>query len=239
MARGDRGRLADWGLSLGLFGYTEQENTNGDVIPKTALQYIENHDHERFLCNFGMNNPDEAGNPLFFEGDRNRWYMLQPYLIAILMSKGLPMLWQGEEFGENYFLPDFGAGRVALLRALRWDFFYDTPGQGLVQLVRKLLRIRRNRSQLRRGAYFFFNDWDRYLGRGVLLFARYNGPQYTLVAINTSDTDQTVAFWFPIGGNYVEELHGGALSLGGIVPLQETPLAIPSHYGRIWTAVGP
>jgi len=54
-------------------------------------------------------------------------------------------LWQGEEFGENYFLPEFGAGRVALLRALRWDFFYDSPGQGLVQLVRKLLRIRRNR----------------------------------------------------------------------------------------------
>jgi maltooligosyltrehalose trehalohydrolase len=239
VAHGDRGRLTDWGLSLGLFGYTEQENTNGDVIPKTALQYIENHDHERFLCNFGMNNPDEAGNPLFFEGDRNRWYMLQPYLIAILMSKGLPMLWQGEEFGENYFLPDFGAGRVALLRPLRWDFFYDTPGQGLVQLVRKLLRIRRNRSQIRRGAYFFFNDWERYLGRGVLLFARYNGPQYTLVAINTSDTDQTVPFWFPIGGNYVEELHGGALGLSAIVPLQETPLAIPSHYGRIWTAVGP
>ena len=31
----------------------KQENSNGDVIPKAALQYIENHDHERFLCNFG------------------------------------------------------------------------------------------------------------------------------------------------------------------------------------------
>ena len=68
VARGDRGRLTDWGLSLGLLGYTDQGNTNGDIIPKTALQYIENHDHERFLCNFGMSNPDEAGNPLFLEG---------------------------------------------------------------------------------------------------------------------------------------------------------------------------
>src|SRR5439155_13543061 len=171
VARGDRGRLTDWGFSLGLFGYTEEESTNGDVIPKGAMQYIENHDHERFLCNFGLNNPDEAGNPLFLEGDRSRWYMVQPYLIATLMSKGAPMLWQGEEFGENYFLPDFGAGRVSLLRALRWDFFYDVPGQRLVQLVRKLLRIRQNRAHLRRGAYFFFNDWDRYLRAGVLLFA--------------------------------------------------------------------
>ena len=46
----------------------------------------------------------------------------------------------------------------------------------------------------------------------MLLFARYNGPQYTLVAINTSDADQTVPFWFPIGGNYLEELHGGNLN---------------------------
>ena len=152
VARGDRARLADWGLSLGLFGYSEQETTNGDVVPKSALQYIENHDHERFICNFGMTNPDEAGNPLFFEGDRNNWYMLQPYLIATLLSKGQPMLWQGEEFAENYFLPDFGAGRVALLRALRWDFFYDTPGQKIVELVRKLLRVRKNRSQIRRGS---------------------------------------------------------------------------------------
>ena len=148
------------------------------------------------------------------------------------------MLWQGEEFGENYFLPDFGAGRVALLRALRWDFFYDTSGQGLIALVRKLLRIRKSRSQIRRGTYFFFNDWDRYQARGVLLFARYIGPQYTLVAINTDDTDQTVPFWFPIGGNYVEEVHGGSLNLSAIVPLQETSLTVPSHYGRIWTAAG-
>lgn len=238
VARGDQGRLADWGLSLGLFGYPEQENTNGDVIPKTALQYIENHDHERFICNFGLRNPDEAGNPLFLEGDRSRWYMLQPYLIATLMSKGMPMLWQGEEFGENYFLPDFGAGRVALLRSLRWDFFYDSPGQRLVQLVRKLLRIRHDRPQIRRGSYFFFNDWERYLARRVLLFARYSGPQYTLIAINTGDSDQTVPFWFPIGGDYSEELHGGELGLKGIVPLQQTSLTIPSHYGRIWTSSG-
>jgi len=239
VARGDQGRLADWGLSLGLFGYSEQESTNGDVISKTALQYIENHDHERFICNFGLINPDEAGNPLFLEGDRSRWYMLQPYLIATLMSKGVPMLWQGEEFGENYFLPDFGAGRVALLRPLRWDFFYDSVGQRLVQLVRSLLRIRRQRPQIRRGAYYFFNDWDRYLGRGILLFARYSGPQYTLIAINTGDSDQVVPFWFPVGGDYVEELHGGELGLKRIVPLQETALTIPSHYGRIWTSLGP
>jgi maltooligosyltrehalose trehalohydrolase len=194
VARGDRGPLTDLGLRLGLFGYCEQADSNGDLIPKTALQYLENHDHERFICNFGLTNPDEAANPLFLEGDRSRWFMLQPYLIAILMSKGIPMLWQGEEFAENYFLPDFGAGRVALLRPLRWDFFYDDAGQDVVSLVRKLLRLRRNRPQLRAGQYFFFNHWERYQSCGVLLFARYDDTAYTLVAVNTTDTEQTVPF---------------------------------------------
>ena len=198
VARGDRGRLSDLGLQLGLFGYPEQETTNGELIPKTALQYIENHDHERFLCNFGTYNPDEASNPLFQEGDRSPWFMLQPYLIALLMSKGIPMLWQGEEFAENYFLPDVGEGRVALLRALRWDYFYDGSGQPIVTLIRKLLRIRRKRAHIRQGTYFFFNDWDRYQRSGVLMFARYEGTAYTLIGVNTGDTDQTVPFWFPV-----------------------------------------
>ncbi|WP_368507724.1 alpha-amylase family glycosyl hydrolase [Bradyrhizobium lupini] len=235
VAQGDRGRLADLGLQLGLFGYPDRETVNGDAIPKTALQYVENHDHERFLCNFGTSNPDEAGNPLFAEGDRARWYMLQPYLIGLLMSKGIPMLWQGEEFAENYHLPDFGMGRVSLLRPLRWDFFYDESGRPIVSLVRKLLRIRRQRDHIRQGTYFFFNDWDRYQQFGVLLFARYDGGRYTLVAVNVGDTDRTVPFWFPIGGDYVEELHGGALDLGNVPSLQRIDLNIPSHYGRIWT----
>lgn len=237
VARGQRDRLTDLGLSLGLVGYPDQDASNGDIVSKSALQYIENHDHERFVCNFGLTNPDEAGNPLFFEGDRSRWYMAQPYLIALAMSKGIPMLWQGQEFAENYYLPEFGAGRVGLLRSLRFDLFYDQPGQSTVTLMRKLLRIRRSRAHLRSGTHYFFNEWDRYQSRGVLLFARYEGTSYTLVALNVGDVEQTVPFWFPIAGDYLEELHGGALDLHGVVPLQEMPLTIPSHYGRIWTSV--
>ncbi|MET4331583.1 maltooligosyltrehalose trehalohydrolase [Bradyrhizobium sp. i1.15.2] len=235
VAQGDRGRLADLGLQLGLFGYPDRETVNSDDVPKSALQYIENHDHERFLCNFGTSNPDEAGNPLFAEGDRARWYMLQPYLIGLLLSKGIPMLWQGEEFAENYFLPDFGMGRVSLLRPMRWDFFYDGSGRPIVSLVRKLLRIRRQRDHIRQGTYFFFNDWDRYQQFGVLLFARYDGGRYTLIAVNFGDTDRTVPFWFPMAGDYVEELHGGALDLRNVLSLRQVGLNVPSHYGRIWT----
>ena len=71
---------------------------------------------------------------------------------------------------------------------------------------------------------------------GLLPFARYEGAQYTLVAVNTTDTEQTVPFWFPVGGDYVEELHGGDLDLKGVPALQECALTIPPHYGRIWTS---
>lgn len=145
------------------------------------------------------------------------------------------MLWQGEEFAENYFLPDIGAGRVGLLRPLRWDYFYDGSGKPIIALIRKLLRIRRDRDHVRRGGYYFFNDWDRYQKQGVLMFARYQGARYTLVAINTGSTEQTVPFWFPIAGDYIEELHGGILNLQIIPALQEISLTVPSHYGRIWT----
>ena len=147
VARGDRGRLADLGLALGLFGYPDQETDERRRDSQrrrcsTSRTTITN----ASCATSALYNPDEAGNPLFPEGDRSRWYMLQPYLIALLMSKGIPMLWQGEEFAENYFLPDFGAGRVSLLRPLRWDYFYDGAASRSSRLVRKLLRIRR-RSQ--------------------------------------------------------------------------------------------
>jgi maltooligosyltrehalose trehalohydrolase len=41
------------------------------------------------------------------------------------------------------------------------------------------------------------------------MFARYEGAHYTLVAINTDGSDQTVPFWVPVAGDYIEELHGG------------------------------
>ena len=34
----------------------------------------------------------------------------------VAVVHGVDVLFAGEEFGENYFLPEFGAGRVALLR---------------------------------------------------------------------------------------------------------------------------
>lgn len=235
VAQGNRGSLTDFGVQLGLAGYPELVTTNGEALPRTALQYLENHDHERFICNFGTYNTDDAQNPLFQQGDRSRWFKVQPYLIALLAAKGVPLLWAGQEFCENFWVPDVGSARVGMLRPVSWDDFYDRAGRGVISLVRRLLRLRRSSPHLRAGAHFFFNDWDRYQQLGVLLFARYDAKAYSLIAINTTDADVQVPFWFPIAGDYAEELEGGALGLTGVRAFTQTELVVPSNYGRIWT----
>src|SRR5690606_8679121 len=144
---------------------------------------------------------------LFSEGNRAHWYRVQPYLIASLAAKGIPMLWQGQEFGENYFLPHDGLGRVLLLRPLCWDYLYDHAGKSLVSLTRKLVNLRRDCSEWRRGEHYFHNDYARYLSRGILLFRRENADAISLIAVNFTGTEQSVPFFFTRSGDYVEQLH--------------------------------
>lgn len=230
VARGGSDQLTSLGFRLGLAGYPAERTVGDDTVPKTALQYVENHDHSRFVCNFGTTTADDV---LLREGFRDRWYKVQPYLIALLTARGIPMLWQGQELGENYVIPDSGMGRVALFRPVRWDYFYDDVGRAVIGLVRKLVTLRRERPQLRRGDHFFFNDPGRYQSRQVLLYSRRIGDEYSLVALNFGDADQTVPFTFELGGKYREELHGHDLT--GIEAGQEAWLTVPGNYGRIWT----
>jgi 1,4-alpha-glucan branching enzyme len=229
-AHGAAGAIENFGHRLGALGYIEYASQNGEALTKAPLQYVENHDHSRFLCEFGLDQRD--WNPLFMEGNRVNWYRLQPYLIALLTAKGLPMLWQGQEFGENYFVPESGLGRVLLLRPLRWDYFYDTPGKNLVKLTRNLVSLRKNCAELRRGSHYFYSDYERYLSRGVLLFHRETDDAMSLIAVNFTDAEQAVPFRFSRTGSYVEQLHGQDNFVA--TEREERWLTIPSNYGRIW-----
>jgi maltooligosyltrehalose trehalohydrolase len=155
VASGNRDALTDLGLRLGLVGYPSEAIHNDDRLPKAALQYVENHDHARFVCNFGTVSNGEA---LLQEGDRERWYKVQPYVIGLLTAKGIPLLWQGQELGENYWIPEGGLGRVMLLRPVRWDYFYDAIGRQVITLVRKLMRLRQTHAEIRSGEHDFYND---------------------------------------------------------------------------------
>jgi 1,4-alpha-glucan branching enzyme len=142
------------------------------------------------------------------ERNRELWYKVQPYLIGILTAKGVPLLWQGQEFGENYYLPEQDFGRVMFLRPVRWDYVYDPIGKKVLALVRKLIKLRRQQPQFTQGEHFFYNNYDRYHSKNVLLFSRKYANKFSLVALNFGNSEQRVPFWFPIGGDYQEELNG-------------------------------
>jgi 1,4-alpha-glucan branching enzyme len=225
--------LTNLGHRLGLVGYRQEVTQNGDRIGKTALQYIENHDHLRFVCNFRTISKDSSD--LLTEGDRCLWYKVQPYLIAITMAKGIPMLWQGQEFCENYYVPSSGLGRVAMFRPMRWDYFYDHAGKKTILLVRKLLKIRR-KPQFIYGDHWFYDDPKSYQSKGVMLFSRRYGDIFSLVALNFGDGDQNVSFQFPLAGRYNEELHGQ--DNFNVKAGEDRSITIPGNYGRIWSVNG-
>lgn len=175
-----------------------------DKNPFMGLQYLETHNHPRFICNFGTIASD---NELLKEGNRVLWYKVQPYLIGLFTAKGILMLWQGQEFGENAWLPQEGWGRVLLYRPVCWEYFYTSEGRSLVHLVRKLVKIRRDNQQFTRGEHYFYNDFTLYQSRSML-FSRTYEEVFSLVALNFGVQDQAVPFKFPRSGNYLEELYG-------------------------------
>jgi 1,4-alpha-glucan branching enzyme len=231
VAKGEPGAIDQFGFSLGLQNYVTEYKSNGDMIPKSALQYLENHDHSRFICNFGIKRSD---NELLNEGERSLWYRQQPYMIGLFTGKGIPLVWEGEEFCENYYVPPSGWGRVKLFRPMRWDYFYDDFGKSTVNLMRKLIELRKTGEQFRNGGHYFYNHYDNYQSKGVMMFSRKNGKAFSLIALNFTGAEQKVPFSFEFEGDYQEELHG-IDNLQSINAGEERELTIPSNYGRIWT----
>jgi glycosidase len=233
VAHAAAGAIDSFGAALGLDGLPTEVTLNGRTWPRAGLQYLETHDHSRLLAEFGTVQPDEAGNYLFLAGDRTRWFKLQPYLIALLTAKGIPMLFEGEELGEDFTLPGNGLGRIGLLRPVNWDYFYDTPGRTLVTLVRTLLTLRRAREEIRSDNYFYYRDPANYQNNGVMIFHRTSSTASTVVAVNFSDAASTVELSFPLAGHWTSQLPGGAdLDVTGGAP---SAITVPSNYGRIWT----
>jgi 1,4-alpha-glucan branching enzyme len=111
-----------------------QNAATGEILPVAPFQYFESHDHSRFINRFGkLDLQDLLGQSY---GNRERFYKLQPYVIALYTCKGIPMLWHGQEFAENWSVPSGGLGRVLFSRPLHWEYFYDSHGKALVRLYR-------------------------------------------------------------------------------------------------------
>ncbi len=200
-------------------------NANLDFAPgKTAVTYIENHDHSAIV--------HEAGG-------RHRWYKTQPAAIALLTSPGLVMIHNGQEFGEDYWLPHSGADRVQA-RPLRWDeYAKDFVGQRIFAIYQKLIRIRRDHPALRSANYFpSSNHPDGYgvINDSVVVFHRYGEDgdgrfQRFIIVINYADDDQIINIPFSTNGLWRDLLNE---ETAVVANYRLFPQRIPSNWGRIY-----
>ena len=174
-------------------GYPASRDFGGVQGPVAPFQYIESHDHSDFLAYFGTT----GGGKDILLGDRSRFFKSQPYAIALMTCQGVPMLWQGQEYGENYVLTGEGTTRIQTRRDLHWSYFYDDVGTSLIRIYRRLGRLRRSCPALRSRQSFYFNA-NSDLDGGAIAYQR-QAPasggataQFVLVFLNFSDSDRSL-----------------------------------------------
>ena len=214
----------------------------GETFPVAPFQYLESHDNPRLLARIAPSGlRDLIGEPW---GDRSQFYRLQPYVIALYVGKGIPMLWQGQEIGENWGMAPWGLGRNLFERPVRWEYFYDPYGQALVRLHRIMGSLRRSLRALgSRTGFYYYNDPAHY-GQGIIVIRREAPaagiqPKQTLMAfINVSGAERRVWVPFPEQGTWVEQIDKAEsnprpdISVAFDGEWHEVP--VPSHYGCIY-----
>jgi maltooligosyltrehalose trehalohydrolase len=227
---------------------TKDATPAGDsAFPVAPLQYLNSHDHSWLITSFGLEPPMTPDDIRF--GDRSRFYKLQPFAIALLSCRGVPMLWEGEEFAENYAVAGGGALRISFLRGMHWEYFYDEPGSALVRVYRRMGRLRRALPALRSRDFFYFNTQSR-PADGLVVFQR-RAPaaagqpeQRAIVALNFSDQDGTLTLAAPVAGTYremLDRLNRGGVEVDLVAANANDPLTIdvPSNYGRVFVTPPP
>ena len=143
------------------------------------------------------------------------------------------MLYQGQEFGEDFTLRGLGLGRTALLRPINWDYFYDGPGRNLTNLTRRLMALRGRQAELRDGDHWLYDDPTELQNNGVLAFRRANRSSTTVVLVNFTDQTRRVGFAFPHTGVWTDALGDGAALA---VDAGAVDIDVPSNYGCVWTS---
>lgn len=203
---------------------------SGFATGKGPVTYIENHDHSYITRAVG---------------GRQRWFKTQPPAIALLTSPGAVMIRSGQEFGEDYGIPESGDDRV-VARPLEWNtkgpapMSNDPVGNQLFAIYRKLIGIRKDHPALRSSNFFPYPDnidgYGAFFDQDVVIFHRWGTAtdgrlERFIVAINYSDFDQRIDIPFPTNGRWDDLLNDIFVMVSDLrLPNQ----LISSSWGRIY-----
>jgi 1,4-alpha-glucan branching enzyme len=205
-------------------------------MPVAPFQYANSHDHSHLIA-FLSGNQQNPYDPL---ADRSRWYKIQPFIIAQYTASGIPMLWQGQEFSDNYVLASNGNLRVHFRRDAHWEYFYDPDGAPLIRLHRILGQLRAAHLALRGRDFFYYNQSSS-TSSGIIGYRRSAGDDLALVFLNFSDTPQTMTIPFPSRATFRERVDAAdrpaPLDLTGPAAGDPMTVTVPANYGYVFTPV--
>jgi 1,4-alpha-glucan branching enzyme len=205
---------------------------------KAPVSYIQNHDHGSLVNKIGG---DRVGVDRWAH-----WYRTQPFAIALLTTPGTIMIHNGQEFGDEYFIPESGSDRVSS-RPLNWQYADDKAGKALQTLYTKLIQIRNDHPAL--SSKNFYPDSYDYsqtkfnqagygvdVERQIVIYHRWGkgldqATERFIIALNFTDAKQFVDLPFPLNGSWLDLLSGDSIQVNDFIRKQQD---IDSHYGRIF-----
>jgi glycosidase len=208
---------------------------------KVPTIYLGNHDHADVAWQAGARNNAGA----------LEWYRSQPYVIAMLTSPGAVLIKNGQEFAEDYWIPedDKGSSRRVQSRPLHWDYPNDKViGKPLRAVYTKIIKLRHAYEVLRGDGFYpdYWEDWQTRFNpvgvgidtaRHLLVYRRYcvdsqNKLHHAVIVLNFSGNDQWMDLTFPEDGQWLDLLSEPQWMI--TVTNRSYHLQINSNWGRIF-----
>jgi pullulanase len=198
---------------------------------RRPVTYVENHDHSTLT--------EQCGG-------RSEWWRTQPLAIALFTVAGGALVHNGQEFGDQYWFPEDGEGRVQP-RPVRWELADDSTGQQLTSLYQRLAQIRDEHAALRslnfypapydeRHTEFNVEGYGVDEGRDLAVYHRWLTDQHGatekfIVVLNLSAFPQALDIPFSDNGVWQELLEGWTVDIWG---WRLTGHVVGGHWGRIF-----
>lgn len=201
-------------------------------FPVAPVQFVETHDKSRLIL-YAQQALTQDGGFDFPARGQNDWFRLQPVAIGLFTAPGIPMLWQGQEFGEAYGLPESGWTRVLAGRPLNWSYFYEEAGYTLVTLYRRLGKVRQNVDCLRSRNVYVERDHSL-SSEGSVVYRRFEGDSEAVVMLNFSEHERQV--FLPLrAGQWKEAIYPQQRpTLHVATDYELHPLSCPPHFGVVY-----
>ena len=204
-----------------------------DFAPgKGPVTYVENHDHSSLANRVG--------------GREQAWWKMQAPLLALFTSPGAVLLHNGQEFADDYHLPESGNERV-IPRPLRWQYAEDSIGRWMRSLHQQLAQMRQEHPALRSAHFYpdrYEEGWTHFnpqgygvdTANGVAIYHRWGETvdgalERFIIVLNFSGFERRVDVPLSVNGVWRELLSGETYQVdNGCLPTH----LVTSHWGNIF-----